>query len=89
MPFASDKKYTNTSITPFNAVPTIPNNQFFDAIAKIIPSNESIARITIIKVKFALGPLKIKKEHILARNVRNEKVPNFIISLPCLKCILT
>lgn len=75
-------------MTPFNVVPTILNSQFFDAIAKIIPSNERILRSTIINVKFELGPLKIKKEHILVINVRNEKVPNFIISLPCLKCIL-
>ncbi len=48
MPFASNRKYTTNNITPFNAVPTIPNNQFFDVIAKIIPSNESILRVTII-----------------------------------------
>ncbi len=83
MPFASNRKYTTTSISPFNTVPTIPHNQFFDAIAKIIPSNESIARIVIIKVKFALGPLKIKKEHILARNIRHENPKNlYIIILP-------
>ncbi len=61
MPFASNRKYATTSIIPFNAVPTIPNNQFFEAIAKIMPSNERIPSIEIIKVKFALGPLRIKK----------------------------
>jgi len=82
MPFASNRKYTTNNITPFNAVPTIPNNQFFDAIAKIIPSNESILRVTIINVKFALGPLRIKKENILAITVRKEKAPNlYIINL--------
>ena len=45
-------------------------------IANIIPSNERILRIIISNVKFALGPLKIKKEHTLVINVRNEKVPN-------------
>lgn len=74
---------------PFNTVPTIPNNQFFDAIAKIIPSNESKLSIAIINIKFALGPLKIKKEHTLPINVRNEKAPNLnIVSLPWLKCNL-
>lgn len=82
MPFASNRKYATTSIIPFNTVPTIPNNQFFEAVAKIMPSNESILRVTIISVKFALGPLRIKKENILAITVRKEKAPNlYIISL--------
>ena len=70
MPFASNRKYATTSIIPFNAVPTIPNNQFFEAIE-------------IIKVKFALGPLRIKKENMLARNIRHENPKNlYIIILP-------
>ncbi len=83
MPFASNRKYATTSISPFNTVPTIPNNQFFDAIAKIMPSNERITSMEITKVKFALGPLKIKKEHMLARNIRHENPKNlYIIILP-------
>ncbi|KXY69055.1 hypothetical protein AT270_29070 [Bacillus cereus] len=83
MPFASNRKYATTSISPFNTVPTIPNNQFFDAIAKIMPSNERITSMEITKVKFALGPLKIKKENMLARNIRHENPKNlYIIILP-------
>lgn len=83
MPFASNRKYVTTSIIPFNTVPTIPNNQFFEAIAKRMPINERIPSIEIIKVKFALGPLRIKKEHMLARNIRHENPKNlYIIILP-------
>ena len=37
-----------------------------------MPSNERIPSIEIIKVKFALEPLRIKKENMLARNIRHE-----------------
>ncbi len=58
-------------------------------IAKTIPSSESVPRMTIIKDKFALGPLRTKNENTLAMNVRNEKIPNlFILFLPCLALYL-
>ncbi len=48
-----------------------------------MPSNERIPSIEITKVKFALGPLRIKKEHMLARNIRHENPKNlYIIILP-------
>ncbi len=52
-------------------------------LSQKIPSNERIPSIEITKVKFALGPLKIKEEHMLARNIKRENPKNlYIIILP-------
>lgn len=56
-------------------IPIKINQNFFEAIAKIIPSTESTANTITPKVKFASGPLMIKKKITLIKTVSIDKAP--------------
>lgn len=60
-------------------MPVIINHSFLDKIAKIMPSTESTVNTFIPKVKFALGPLMIKKKMILIATVKTDKTPNIFL----------
>src|SRR5699024_2785010 len=62
-------------------IPVIINHSFLDNIAKITPSMESPVNTLIINVKFALGPLMIKKKMMLIITVIIDNTPKIFLFL--------
>lgn len=52
------------------------DHNFFDVMAKIMPSKDSTVNTVIATVTFAFGPLMIKKNIILMIAVNRDKTPN-------------
>ncbi len=58
---------------------------FLDMMAKMTPMIESEPNRITPKVKFALGPLKIKNNATLIATINNDNNPNLFIKYsPCL-----
>lgn len=81
IPTASNRKYAKTNTAPFRTIPVITNHSFLDTMAKIIPSTESTVNTLMPNVKFALGPLIIKKKITLIITVNIDKNPNILFVL--------
>jgi hypothetical protein len=79
MPFANNKRKAKAKIIPFNRTPKIPVSHFFENSANTIPNSESVPRITIPIVIFALGPLNRKNAKMLAITVKDDRIPNLFI----------
>lgn len=89
MPIAIKRKYDKTKTALFNNTPDTMNQSFFDAIAKIMPSTDRTVNTQTPKVKFAFGPLILKKKIIFNITVNIDKTPKiaflYKIALPLLK----
>src|SRR5699024_10237150 len=81
IPTASNRKYAKTNTAPFRTIPVITNHSFLDTMAKIIPSTESTVNTLMPNVKFALGPLIIKKKITFIITVNIDKNPNILFVL--------
>lgn len=74
-PLASTSENTKTKIPTFNNRLNIPDNHFFDNTANTMPNSESIPRMIIAIIKFALGTLIIKNAVILAITIKKDRNP--------------
>src|SRR5699024_3762163 len=81
IPIAINKKKAITNTAPFRTIPVITNHNFFDVIAKIIPSMECPVNTPMIHIKLALDPLMIKKKITLIITVNMDKNPVMLFLL--------